>query len=1078
MLGLTSFLDGYKAFIQGAAYDELYKWQIARSVQDNWDLNTPELAGMIDRSFRHKHQNLWAGLNFPPKRMLMEWAANDPEDCRKALQHLIHGQADLADRMRAFDRLIQAHLRAARPVEDISSYQDVRAMSVWLGMVLPEQHYLYKASMVKAFCERTGRPPLAKPGDKYTVIDAYYKLCEELRTILEERPDIVQAHQALRNASCHSDPAHHLLVQDFMYFVAERMKGTAKERPVHYWLYAPGPGAEYWDEFRSQGIMALGWDDLGAFSEYGSVAEVAEELRKLDGSTGSKKNDANAVYDLANTMAVGDIIIAKKGRGEYLGYGIVEGELNYAETRSFYRNCRPVNWKKTGTWPELEGPIVLKTLTDISKYPDYVSRLRTLIGIDEPSGSPIGLIMVNITWNSRDWKAPSQDKSNHGYVKEGNTPMESWNFDFDNPRNPPGKALGFVQHTAPPRLEGDNNLVIFHSAGKVVGFYGKGQLLKDKLRSTDGNEYNIIGDRALAMVLPNKLEDIKAKGYLEDKQRMGMNGFIYLKEPATALRMIDEALWLNPSESEKLNALRAWVAGSTSTATGQMKTKTMEHPLNTILYGPPGTGKTYHAITHAVAIIDGEDVEVVQSRKREQVRKRYQELFDTRLVRTVTFHQSFSYEDFIEGIKPQTHVGKDQVRQVTYDVENGIFKEMCIAARSSEHGGSAPIIDEATLARAEFYKVSLGQYNNPADDEIYTYCMTNGVIAIGYGGVLDVSKATNELEIRRILKEAGVKENEEYSYTAYALRALHLDLKEGDIVLVSAGNTMVRAIGRVSGPYFVDVNAKIPYKEFRKVEWIKQDVEIPVEEIFPKNFSMGTIYNLDRNLVKLDYFRQRSRQEATATKRYVLIIDEINRGNVASIFGELITLIEDDKREKGDEPARAKLPYSKDDFSVPSNLYLIGTMNTADRSVEALDTALRRRFSFVEMPSKPKLIEPKAVEDIDLLALLNAINERVEQLIDKDHHIGHSYFMGLKNAADLKRVFATKVIPLLEEYFHGDAKKMGAVLGEAFVESRKKTIAFAKGFDMDEYEVKELYTVKDPRAFTDVEPFKAIYTSA
>jgi 5-methylcytosine-specific restriction protein B len=130
------------------------------------------------------------------------------------------------------------------------------------------------------------------------------------------------------------------------------------------------------------------------------------------------------------------------------------------------------------------------------------------------------------------------------------------------------------------------------------------------------------------------------------------------------------------------------------------------------------------------------------------------------------------------------------------------------------------------------------------------------------------------------------------------------------------------------------------------------------------------------------------------------------------------------------------------------------------------------------MPFKPELIEPTEVEGIDLPALVTTINERVEQLIDKDHHIGHSYFMGLKNAADLKRVFATKVIPLLEEYFHGDAKKVGAVLGEAFVESRKKTIAFAKGFDMDEYEVKELYTVKDPRAFTDVEPFKAIYTSA
>lgn len=506
------------------------------------------------------------------------------------------------------------------------------------------------------------------------------------------------------------------------------------------------------------------------------------------------------------------------------------------------------------------------------------------------------------------------------------------------------------------------------------------------------------------------------------------------------------------------------------------------HPLNTILYGPPGTGKTYHAITHAVAIIDGEDVEVVKKRDRKVVRKRYQQLFDARLVRTVTFHQSFSYEDFIEGIKPQTHVsknGEEEVKQVTYELQDGIFKLMCASARTGEQGAAGKIIDDDSLVKANFYKVSLGQYNDPADDEIYAHCIANNVIAVGYGGSVDVRQAKDEAGIKGILKGAGFKEDGEgFRYTVSVLRTMHLDMKVGDIVLVSAGNSMVRAIGRVAGGYFMDENAPIRFKQFLKVDWLANDVEIPVDDLYPKNLTMGTLYSLDRNLVKKDYFRRSTGASERKQGRYVLIIDEINRGNVASIFGELITLIEDDKREGGDEPARVKLPYSKDDFSVPSNLYLLGTMNTADRSVEALDTALRRRFSFVEMPSQPKLIEPTVVEGVDLLALLNSINERVEQLLDKDHHVGHSYFMGLENGADLKRVFATKVLPLLEEYFHGDAKKVGAVLGEAFVEVRKKTVAFAKGFDMDEYEVKELYTVKDPRTFTDLAPFKAINAGA
>ncbi|MBK9148871.1 MAG: AAA family ATPase [Flavobacteriales bacterium] len=508
--------------------------------------------------------------------------------------------------------------------------------------------------------------------------------------------------------------------------------------------------------------------------------------------------------------------------------------------------------------------------------------------------------------------------------------------------------------------------------------------------------------------------------------------------------------------------------------------------LNRIFYGPPGTGKTYHTIGAALEVCD-ETFYEANKQKPEALRERFNQLLVKEWddpdwqIAFCTFHQSFSYEDFVEGIKPQTHVSKDgeeEVKQVTYEVQDGIFKLMCASARTGERGGAGSIIEEGVLAKANFYKVSLGQYNSPADDEIYAHCMANSVIAVGYGGSVDVSKAKDETGIKDILKGAGFKEEGEgFRYTVSVLRALQQDMKEGDIVFVSAGNSLIRAVGRISDDYFMDANAPIRFKQFRRVQWLLQDVEIPVEDIYPKAFVMGTLYSLDRNLVKKDYFRKGKDEPVKKDGRYALIIDEINRGNVASIFGELITLIEDDKREAGKEPARVKLPYSKDDFSVPSNLYLIGTMNTADRSVEALDTALRRRFSFVEMPSQPELVKPETVEGIEVRAVLTTINERVEQLMDKDHHIGHSYFMGLKTGNDLKRVFATKVIPLLEEYFHGDAKKVGAVLGEAFVEVRKKTIPFAKGFDMDEYEVKELFTVKDPRKFADLEPFKAIYAS-
>jgi hypothetical protein len=171
--------------------------------------------------------------------------------------------------------------------------------------------------------------------------------------------------------------------------------------------------------------------------------------------------------------------------------------------------------------------------------------------------------------------------------------------------------------------------------------------------------------------------------------------------------------------------------------------------------------------------------------------------------------------------------------------------------------------------------------------------------------------------------------------------------------------------------------------------------------------------------------------------RFVLIIDEINRGNVSQIFGELITLIEADKRQYAKESIALRLPYSEDEFSVPPNVFILGTMNTADRSVEALDTALRRRFSFLPMmPDENKL---KVTEDgINLPAILATLNKRLRVLKDNDHTIGHAWFWNVQDLAGLQQVFANKVLPLLQEYFYNDYEKLGLLLGDTFFEKQEQ----------------------------------------
>lgn len=214
------------------------------------------------------------------------------------------------------------------------------------------------------------------------------------------------------------------------------------------------------------------------------------------------------------------------------------------------------------------------------------------------------------------------------------------------------------------------------------------------------------------------------------------------------------------------------------------------------------------------------------------------------------------------------------------------------------------------------------------------------------------------------------------------------------------------------------------------------------------------------------------------SKRFVLIIDEINRGNVSQIFGELITLIEEDKRTGKSEALQATLTYSKESFSVPPNLYVIGTMNTADRSVEALDTALRRRFSFIRKLPEPELLNSD-VEGIDLSLILECLNERLTILKDHDHTIGHAWLLDVTSLEQLKSVFAGKILPLLQEYFYNDYEKLGLVLGDRFFENPEKTDQYKfAGFKWgsglaDQYSDTVQYQLKPVEILT-AEDFKSI----
>lgn len=467
----------------------------------------------------------------------------------------------------------------------------------------------------------------------------------------------------------------------------------------------------------------------------------------------------------------------------------------------------------------------------------------------------------------------------------------------------------------------------------------------------------------------------------------------------------------------------------------QASTTILASATNLILYGPPGTGKTFTTAAEAVRLC-GEPV----PQDRIELMAVYQRLVAAGRIEFVTFHQSMSYEDFVEGRQPMTGVdGDGEAASVGFRLEtvHGVFRR--IAKRAETSRGRSSGDDMIKLEGRQVFKMSIGEANNPEDAHLFEEAIGGGYTLLGFADIdwSDEKYASREaiFEACKNYRDGGGDIDAKSGWVQMPFRFRNW-VQQGDLVIVSKGNQRFRAIGEFVGDYEFKPRPEGGYAHRRAVRWLWVDRDgVPVSEIYSRGFMQQSIYLLydsELNIPALERYMNSQRNDGgDEPDQFVLIIDEINRANISKVFGELITLLEADKRLNQPNAVRLRLPYSGDEFGVPSNLHILGTMNTADRSIALLDTALRRRFTFREMMPDASILEDAGQKcGIDLPRLLATINERIEYLYDREHQIGHAYFTACSSRADVDKVMRHKVIPLLAEYFFEDWAKIAAVLGD------------------------------------------------
>jgi len=493
-----------------------------------------------------------------------------------------------------------------------------------------------------------------------------------------------------------------------------------------------------------------------------------------------------------------------------------------------------------------------------------------------------------------------------------------------------------------------------------------------------------------------------------------------LVNPTSEVTELTAAEWQNirtqipKAESKGLDSLKKESSSKKPSPTTSYAVPS--NPQNIILYGPPGTGKTYSSKRRALELILG--ASVIADKSDDAIQKLFAQKTTEGQIEFVTFHQAYGYEEFIEGLRPVLEDADGT--QVHYEIHAGVFKRIALRAAAEGLGASAETLDFDELwqrlvdeLRESGERIAKG----PSGKNYVLRPSIHGNIATLQCTLDDEGNISSVTEKRQLASKKFSKLLWEQRHSFGVLPENLTSQKALDIFHVGNHYT---ALWIVYNQLLALSRTTNLHKDslLEKTTRVQQALNKPTAGRATFNFS-------------------------AQTRQYVLIIDEINRGNISKILGELITLLDPDKRLGANNELKLPLSYSPAHrFAVPPNLHVLGTMNTADRSIALMDVALRRRFTFEELMPNADVIREQLRKNVPQPALIelvvdifNMINYRIRFLYDRDHQLGHSYFLDVDNIDSLRTLFVNRIIPLLQEYFYGSWDKICMVLGCPYDES-------------------------------------------